>query len=146
MVFYQKDLQATHIPANLPSLGILQAVEGLALYSKSLSYNFLHLSVQELLAAYHISQMNPSKQLEIFKHLSESPRFQPVLQYYSGFTKLDNSKIQSFISAQTQNKSLFKILPFLHCFFEAHQTSLCLLVDCKLRTTITLEEWFNPAA
>ena len=144
VVFYQKDLQATHIPANLPSLGILQAVEGLTLYSKSLSYNFLHLSVQELLAAYHISQMNPSKQLEIFKHLLESPRFQPVLQYYSGFTKLDNSRIRGFISAHTQKKSLLKILPFLHCFFEAQQTSLCLLVDQKLRTAIILEQELNP--
>ena len=58
VVFYRKDLQKFNLQTNLPSLGLLQAVEGLTLHSKSLSYNFLHLSVQELLAAYHISQFD----------------------------------------------------------------------------------------
>ena len=56
VVFYENDLRKLKLPANLPSLGLLHAVEGLTLLRKSLSYNFLHLSVQELLAAYHISQ------------------------------------------------------------------------------------------
>ena len=64
VVFYREDLEAFHLPASLPSLGLLQAVEGLTLFSKSLSYNFLHLSVQELLAAYHISLMNSKGQLD----------------------------------------------------------------------------------
>ena len=45
VVFYRDDLRRFNLPANLPSLGLLQAVEGLTLHSKSLSYNFLHLSV-----------------------------------------------------------------------------------------------------
>ena len=64
VVFYQKDLQDINLPVNLPCLGLLQAVEGLTLFSKSLSYNFLHLSIQELLAAYHISHMDSSKQIK----------------------------------------------------------------------------------
>ena len=43
IVFYSKDLQESHLPSDLPSLGILQAMEGLTLYSKFLSYNFLSL-------------------------------------------------------------------------------------------------------
>ena len=132
VVFYPKDLQASHLPTDLPSLGLLQAVEGLTLYSKSLSYNFLHLSVQELLAAYSISLMVPSKQVKVFKKLFESSRFQAVLHYYSGFTKLANHKTQSFIfSFQTRKSSFKDILPLLHCFFEAQQPSLCQLVDSR---------------
>ena len=132
VVFYSKDLQASHLPTDLPSLGLLQAVEGLTLYSKSLSYNFLHLSVQELLAAYNISQMVPSEQVKVFKELFESSRFQAVLHYYCGFTKLANPEIQSFISSFLSEKSSFKdLLPLLHCFFEAQQQSLCQLVDSK---------------
>ena len=92
VVFYSKDLQQSNLPSDLLSLGLLQAVEGLTLISKSLSYNFLHLSVQELLAAYHISQMPPSEQVKVFKKMFEISRFQAVLQYYCGFTKLDNNK------------------------------------------------------
>ena len=39
VVFYQKDLQDFGLPADLPSLGLLQAVEGLTLFSKAVSYN-----------------------------------------------------------------------------------------------------------
>ena len=146
VIFYKKDLKALHLPTNLPSLGLLQAVEGLTLTSKSHSYNFLHLSVQELLAAYHISLMNPNGQLDIFQNLVESPRFQSVLQYYSGFTKLANRDIQGFITSYTQQKSNFDgILPLLHCFFEAQQRSLCLLVDSKFRS-IKLDKFMNPVA
>ena len=130
VVFYSKDLRASHLPSTLPSLGLLQAVEGLTLYSKSLSYNFLHLSVQELLAANHISHMVPSEQVKVFQEFFKSSRFQAVLQYYCGFTKLDNPEIHAFISSfQTGIASFKDLLPLLHCFFEAQQPSLCQLVD-----------------
>ena len=88
IVFYSQDLQESHLPTNISSLGLLQAVEGLTKFSKTHSYNFLHLSVQELLAARHISQMSSSEQVTVFKKLFESSRFEAVLHYYSGFTKL----------------------------------------------------------
>ena len=133
VVFYSKDLRTVHLPVNLPSLGLLQAVEGLALYSKSLSYNFLHLSVQELLAAHHISQMASIEQVKVFMQLFiGSSRFQAVLHYYSGFTKLNNPEIQNFISSYQANISEFtRLIPLLHCFFEAQQPSLCQLVATK---------------
>ena len=137
IIFYLEDLVTSDI--NLQSLGLLQATEGLALCSKSLSYNFLHLSIQELLAAYHISQMDSSKQFREFKKMFVRPRFQAVVQYYCGFTKLDNPEIQQFISSYHGGKSfnndysgkftLKKFLPILHCFFEAKQPSLTQLID-----------------
>ena len=128
IIFYLEDLVTSDI--NLPSLGLLQATQGLALCGKSISYNFLHLSVQELLAAYHISQMDSSEQIRVFKKLFGSPRFEAVLQYYCGFTKLDNPEIQQFISLyHCGNPGLKNVLPILHCFFEAKQPSLSQLVD-----------------
>ena len=140
VIFYSKDLQSSRLPNDLPSLGLLQAVEGLTLTSKSLSYNFLHLSVQELLAAYHISQMASSEQIKVFKELFESSRFQAVLLYYCGFTKLNNPAIQEFISSYQHDISSLKgILPLLHCFFEAQQPSLCQLVDPEFSTNMILD-------
>ena len=130
IIFYFKDLQSSDLPTNLPSLGLLQTTEGFALCSKSLSYNFLHLSVQELLAAYHISQMDSSEQVKVFQKLFGSARFQAVLQYYCGFTKLNNPEIQQFISSYHSNMTvLHEFLPILKCFFEAKQPSLSQLVD-----------------
>ena len=143
IVFYHKDLQDFHLPSNLPSMGLLQAVEGLTLLSKSLSYNFLHLSVQELLAAYHISHIVPSKQIEVFKHMFGDTRFQGVLHYYSGFTKLANPAIQDFIFVYShQQSSITDLLPLLHCFYEAQEPSLCSLV--KFQSTRHLDSQLNP--
>ena len=147
VVFYYKDLRKFNLPANLPSLGLLQAVEGLTFYSKSLSYNFLHLSVQELLAAYHIkSHINFSEQRGVFEHMFESSHFQcfqAVLQYYSAFTKLTNPAIRNFISTYSQQKSSIEdLLPLLHCFYEAQEPSLCKLVFT--RECIELNSVLNP--
>ena len=142
VVFYEKDMKLVHLPANLSSLGLLQAVEGLTLLSKSLSYNFLHLSVQELLATYHISHMDSSEQLEVFRQIFGSFRFQAVLHYYSGFTRLANPTIQDFISTYSQQKSSIEdVLPLLHCFYEAQEPSLCNLITFRI---IGLGSHLNP--
>ena len=145
VVFYKKDLQGFDLPTTLPSLGLLQAVEGLTLTSKFLSYNFLHLSVQELLAAYHISQMDSSQQVYVFKRLLQGARFLPVLHYYSGFTKLCNQVIQQFICDYSKRTAQFQdILPLLHCFFEAQQPSLSPLVDHRFRCIEVDSDIVNP--
>ena len=143
VVFYHKDLQRFNFQANPLSLGLLQAVEGLTLLSKSLSHNFLHLSVQELLAAYHISNFDSSKQLEVFERMFGISRFQAVLQYYSGFTKLANPAIQGFVSTYAQQKSSIEdLLPLLHCFYEVQKPSLCKLIFT--RECIELDFPLNP--
>ena len=144
VVFYKSDLKLVHLPANLSSLGLLQVVEGLTLLSKSLSYNFLHLSVQELLAAYHISHMDSGEQLEVFEQMFDSSRFQAVLHYFSGFTKLANPAIQDFISTYSRQKSSIKdVLPLLHCFYEAQvlDPSLSNLLNFR---KIDLDSLLNP--
>ena len=71
--------------------------------------------------------MAPSEQVKVFKELFESSRFQAVLHYYCGFTKLANPEIKAFI--QNEISIFDNLLPLLHCFFEAQQPSLCQLVD-----------------
>ena len=139
VVFYRDDLRKFNLPANLPTLGLLQAVEGLTLFNKSLSYNFLHLSVQELLAAYYISHMDSNDQVEVFKQMFGGFRFKAVLYYYSGFTKLADPVIRDFISTYSQQRSSFEdLLPFLHCFYEAQEPSLCMLVASQFPRNIRI--------
>ena len=84
--------------------------------------------------------MPPSEQVKVFKKMFEIAQFLTVLQYYCGFTKLDNPEIQEFISFYHHDKScsLKKLLPLLHCFFEAQQPYLCQLVDPEFTTDIEL--------
>ncbi len=64
------------------ALGVLQAVP-IVSYKKSVYYNFLHLSIKELLAAYYISWMSGSEQVSQFKRLFNQSRFAAVFQFYA---------------------------------------------------------------
>ena len=76
---------------------------------------------------------------EIRKKLYLTCRYQSVLQYYCGFTKLNNPEVQKlFCSCHHTDQRLQDSLPLLHCFYEAQQPSLCQLIDLKFTTDIRL--------
>ena len=136
------------------TLGLLQGVESLIDAGTSHSYNFLHLSIQELLAAIHMAtQLESSQQVKQFKELFGRARFAAVFQFYAAKTKLKtpgikdivveavkrylaNPKITEFTSqdsAQTDSvsdnlKPQPLILSLLHCLYEAQDKALCELV------------------
>eukprot|EP00731_Ephydatia_muelleri_P010311 Em0005g897a len=51
-------------------------------------YSFLHQTIQELLAAMHMSRMPPEDQLKRFHAFIAKPMFHPVIQFYAGITSL----------------------------------------------------------
>ena len=86
LMFLANDLQRYGLSAPLHSLGLLREVESFVSVGWSVSYNFLHLSVQELLAAFHISEMSPADQVKTFQSHMDNPRFVSILQFYAGIT------------------------------------------------------------
>ena len=78
------------LPPTFETLGLMQSVSQMYVtQGVNVSHNFLHLTVQEFLAALHISNMTPEKQLKHFKRHKEG-RFRVVLRFLSGLTKLLN--------------------------------------------------------
>ena len=108
---------------DLPAMGVLQRVQWAGTSSKTISYNFVHLSIQEMLAAYRISQVPYYEQVGVFKTLLSEPRFAAVLQFYAGFTKLANQGVCNFITGsdfQFYDKSTQRsLLNYVRCFYEA---------------------------
>ena len=121
-VFTQKEL------APLSTLGLLHSVQGFgSIGRKIVTCNFIHLTVQELLAAYYISRLEPAEQLVQFKIiLKDTHKFRrSVLQFYAGLTGLTNEGVRNLItnvSFVCQN-----ILAILNCIFEAQVRDLCFL-------------------
>ena len=62
-------------------------MESFVSVGSSRTYNFLHLSIQELLAAWHISRMPTDQQSDIVHCMLEDERFRSVFQFYAGFTR-----------------------------------------------------------
>ena len=73
------------LPPGFVHFGFLDAVS--ALYGGGkVSYNFLHLTLQEFFAAYHISCLSNSG-LEVFKQYGKDERWNLVWRFVAGLTK-----------------------------------------------------------
>ena len=79
----------TSLPPDVTTLSLLQGVESFVGRQKAVSHNFIHLSIQELLAAWYIAtQLPASEQVSKFNELfAVPPSCSPVFQYkYSNFS------------------------------------------------------------
>ena len=114
---------ATPAQQDLPAMGVLQRVQWAGTSSKTISYNFVHLSIQEMLAAYRISQMGRDEQVGVFQTLLREPRFTAVLQFYAVFTKLTNRGVRNIITGSDFSfyewSSQHSLLNYIRCFYEA---------------------------
>ena len=56
------------------------------------SYSFLHLTIQEYLAAYHINSLDPKEQRETIEQLMNIP-LTMAISFYAGLSKLENRSV-----------------------------------------------------
>ena len=92
VTFTDQDLTTFSVSKEVSNVGLVQAVPSILGDGRLLYYCFLHLSIQELLAAIHISLKTPKKQISTFQKLFGKPRFNAVFQFYAGITKLRNTR------------------------------------------------------
>ena len=126
------------LPEDFETLGLMQCVPELyADEGAAVSYNFLHFTVQEYLAAFHLSQQPVEKQIEHYqKYITGGDKrmtshFQTVLGFLSGLRKF------SGYPKKMLNTLCEKItFDTLHWLFEAQDNNVfaeLLLSDIELR-------------
>ena len=93
--------------------------------SESYSYNFLHLTIQEFLAAYHISTLDAAEQVQKIEDSLDKRHLEIVLRFFAGLTKFQSSDRSSTPRdwLQTYYKS-GSILECLRWMFEAQDKEL----------------------
>ena len=131
----------TSLPADVNTLSLIQGVESFIGREKTVSHNFIHLSIQELLAAWYIAtQLPASEQVSKFNELFHTSRFSAIFQYYSAITKLKTPGIKDVVVrvANESNKKL--LLSLLHCLYEAQDPSLCESVAQQLQHGLDLRD------
>ena len=98
------------VPGAINGFGLLHAVETYSNLQKSVTLSFIHLSVQEYLAAYHIACLKQEDELQVLHNLfyvinSQDISHSNVAQMYIGLTKgqrpalkeiLDNHEIRYY--------------------------------------------------
>ena len=124
------------LPPNVNTLSLLQGVESFVRRGKGVSYNFIHLSVQEMLAAFYIARHLPaSEQVLMFNELLGKSRLNAVFQFYAAITKLQTPGVSDVVTGiarrcvvkpqHVSDKDQTLLLSLLHCFYEAQAVSLC---------------------
>ena len=139
----------TSLSLDVNTLSLLQGVESFIGQEKKISYSFIHLSIQELLAAWYIATWLPaSEQVSKFNELFNKARFSAVFRFYTAITKLKTPGIKDVIvnvvkkysknrgyDIQVGDKAL--LLSLLHCLYEAQDSSLCESVALQLQHGLT---------
>ena len=121
------------------TLSLLQVMESFLQSRKSVFYNFLHLSIQEVLSGYYIAtQLSESEQVSQFQKLFNQPRFTAVLQFYAAITKLERPGIRQVITRIVEAESKPLLLSLLRCLHEAQDPSLCFYVAESLNYKLYL--------
>ena len=119
VIFPQEELARLKLPLNLPVLGVLQIVSSFGRIGRTSHRYFIHLSIQELLAAYHISQLEEHEQVKVFEDLLDEPRFCSVLQLYAAFTRLTNQSVRDIFTRIDLANKKHILLTIMRCCFEA---------------------------
>ena len=112
-ILHDQQMIFSDLPEDFETLGLMQcAVELYVDEGTAVSYNFLHLTVQEYLAAFYLSQEEVEKQIEHFKQYNEHKRhhvgdhnFHMVLQFLCGITKFSGypSEVLKILCVQEYN-------------------------------------------
>ena len=135
------------------TLGLLQGVECYSSYGTQYFYNFIHLSIQEFLAAQHIATFIPAEQIAEFDKLFGQARFSSTFRHYSAITKLTTPGIDKIVlrivkenANDTNDENNVHFLSLLNCLREAQEPSLYKFVADNLGPKLDL--WgitLNPA-
>ena len=106
---------AAHLPTGFAPLGLMQEVPELYTEGRGSSYHFIHLTLQEYLAAVYISQLPAHEQTRLFKKHVNSSHFKLPMRFLAGCTKLANTPPD--ITMDTE-------LNYFHFLFEAKDISM----------------------
>ena len=111
---------AAHLPTRFAPLSLMQKVPQLYTEGRASSYHFIHLTLQEYLAAVHISQLPSPDQTRLVQEHLDSGHFKMTIRFVAGLTKLAN--IPPDITKKLMEKN-DKLICF-HFLFEAKDISM----------------------
>ena len=141
-ILHDQQVIFSALPEDFETLGMMQCAPELYVgEGAAVSYNFLHLTVQEYLAAFHLSQQPVEKQIERFREYEAHSRYEPrkrhfhmVLRFLGGvkkFSKYPNEALNKLCVQQHKRYKdeiacVIREVTFdtLHWLFEAQDNNI----------------------
>ena len=121
------------LPEELHDLGFTDAVPEL-IFPENCSYNFLHLSIQEFLAACHISFLNPQEQEQLLLRSREEHHFKNMMIFAAGITKFEHIRKETM-------EQVVGVKDEMVCHLDGY--GLQLLYECQNVTFLDKEDTYS---
>ena len=115
------------------------------LHGKTVTFNFLHFTIHEFLAAYHMTYLSPSDELKILKEKFWSDIHSNMFAMHITLTKGQRPSFKQFIKPSLGQKikgflthreftnrflgNVFKSLHLFRCFYEAGDKEVCRSIE-----------------
>ena len=129
------------VPGAINGFGLLQAVQHFCLTKKTTTFNFLHFSIQEYLAAHYIANLPADEELKIIEAKFWSSIHVNTFSMYVAITKGQRPSFKHFlcggdksiaISDKFLNNQL-RCLQLYRCFHEAGDDDICKTIERSVK-------------
>ena len=137
--------QVESIPGALNAFGLLQAIEHVSIFQTTTTFNFLHLSVQEFLAANHVTTLTPDEEFAILNEYFWTDSHINLFTIYLTLTKGQRSSFRKFLSVGDDTIAIhtkffddrLKCIQLYRCFNEASgDDHVCRTIERKFSNGI----------
>ena len=129
------------VPGAINGFGLLQAVEHFCLTKTTTTFNFLHFSIQEYLAAHYIVNLPADEELKIIEAKFWSSIHFNTFSMYVAITKGQRPSFKHFLcggdkSIAISDKFLYdqlRCLQLYRCFHEAGDDDICKTIERSVK-------------
>ena len=127
----------TAIPGAIRGFGLLQAIEHLGLIGTTTTFNFVHFSVQEYLAAHYIANLSADEELRIIEDKFWSKIHFNMFSIYVTFTKGQRPSFKHFLCSGNEAIAIsdkflndqLRCLQLYRCYHEAGDDAICKVIE-----------------
>ena len=128
------------IPGAINGFGLLQAVEHSGLIQTT-TINFLHFSIQEYLAAYHIANLPADEELKIIKEKFWNAIHFNMFSIYVSLTKGQRPSFKHFLCEGNKSMTIsdkflddqLQSVRLYRCFHEARDVDICKTIEQSVK-------------
>ena len=92
----REEMVFKHLPQGCSTLGLLNTCSELYGRKESVTYSFLHLTLQEYMGAFHISQLPASEQTKLFVNYCDFGHLNVVWRFVAGLTRMQDIGWEKF--------------------------------------------------
>ena len=126
-------------------LGLITVDRQYVLYGREETYSFLHLTLQEFLAAYHLTQLREEHLMSFIEEYTSKAHMFEVFKFYFGLTQVGKPAaekvLKRFLDANKSDKLLL-----VQCAFESQNAGTCQLLASKGDGIIDIQKkTLNPS-